>query len=175
MSAGEWVALIVGVIAILAAAWRTTRAIYRLVRTWETGFGEVAAMKKELHPNGGNSLRDVVDETYRIAISNGEATARLETQAARAEAAAGNAARLAADAAVVASRADQRLAELQVEQKALREEQAQRHAENVSRLDALEDTDEAQAVARDFFLGILRKQYGIDLLIDEDEASSEGR
>lgn len=140
MAAGEWVGIGVGVIAILEAARRLIRAIYRLVRLWETGFAEVAAMKKELHPNGGNSLRDVVDETHRIAVRNGAAT--------------GDAARLAA-------MADQRVRELQAQQK-------QQHLENVDRLDKLEETSEARDIATEFFLGVLRDKYDIDLLPDDD-------
>ena len=155
MGPGEWVGLVVGVLAILAAAWRLIRSIYHLVRVGETALDRLTGVEKELHPNGGASLRDAVDKTHALAVDNNEKHTRIEQRL-------DSAARLAGEAATRAAKADQGLAEL-------REETQARHVENVRRLDHLERQDEDAKILRELLLMSLKDNHGIDLLPDDDD------
>lgn len=154
MSAGEWVGIGVGVLAILAALYRVLLAIYRFARLLETGNDRLGKVEAQLVPNGGNSARDVLDQVHSIARENHAANERIEAQAT-------DAARVAGRAAAVADATAQRFAEFAAESQ-------RRHEENLQRLTQLEDTDQAFAVQREFLLGILKHTYDIDLLPAED-------
>lgn len=158
MNAGEIVGLVVGVLAILAASWRMIRAIYHLVRLGETTLARLTTVEQQLQPNGGNSTRDVLDQVHKIAQNNKAASARLEQKAAEAVVTAG-------DAAAAAATVKQALDEL-------RDETRERHSENLIRFHYLEGNDEASQIQREFFLRVLKNEYDIDLLPDEDDDPS---
>lgn len=155
MGAGEWVAAVVGVLAILETLRRLIRAIYRLVRTGEKALDRLTAVEAELKPNHGSSLRDRVDSVHLLAEDSNIRHARIEGRLEATEKLAGEAARAAGRAATVAATTEQRLGETIVEQRV-------RHAENVDRL-------EANDITREFLLGLLRDKYDIDLLPDDDD------
>src|SRR4051794_29071771 len=142
MIAGEIVGIGVGVLAILAATWRLIRAIYHLVRLGENTLDRLGKVEGQLKPNGGNSVRDVLDQVHGIAQDNKDSNARLERKANEAVLTAGEAARLA-------SITKQALDDLRNETRA-------RHAENLIRFEHLEGTDEAAQISRDFFLRVLK-------------------
>jgi len=122
----------------------------------------IAKIQAQLQNNGGNSIRDVLDKIHNVSVDNQEANARVERGQQEAAAKAAEAARLAGEAGMVASRTDQRLAELGVKSDI-------RHAENTARLDALEANDEDARIQRELLLMVLRDKHGIDLLDDEDD------
>lgn len=189
MGPGEWVGLALGVIALGEAFRRALRrpvrafrhflhearnAVYDIrgvpeIRDPRTGnviqartpgiADRMRWAEKELKPNGGASLRDSVDRILRIAAENKESNTRLEGLAHDAVVTAGQ-------AAMIAETAAQGLDEFRTEQR-------QNHAQNLSRLSALEETDRASATSREFLLGVLKHQYDIDLLPDEDAPDEE--
>jgi hypothetical protein len=115
----------------------------------------LARIEEQFHPNGGNSVRDVLDQVHGIAQDNKESNIRLEKKAQEAVVTAGEAARLA-------SIAKQALDDLRTETNA-------RHSENLARFRYLEGNDEASEIQREFFLRVLKNEYDIDLLPDDDD------
>lgn len=154
MGPGEWVGLVVGILAILAAIWRLIRALYHLARLAETALERLTSVEKELRPNSGTSLRDRVDAVHRIAQSNEQSNARLE--------------QLARDAVITAGRAAMTAETAKQGLDEFRSEQRENHRQNSGRLSALEETEAATRVSREFLLGVLKHQYDIDLLPVED-------
>ena len=159
MGPGEWVGLIAGILAILVAIWRLIRALYHLARLAEKALERLTAVEKELRPNSGTSLRDRVDQVHRIAQSNEQSNARLE--------------QLARDAVITAGRAAMTAETAKQGLDEFRTEQRENHRQNLARFTALEETDQAAAVSREFLLGVLKHDYEIDLLPDEDATDEE--
>lgn len=114
------------------------------------GLGKrVARIESQMKPNGGSSLRDVLDQVHAVAVDNQEAFARVEQG--QHEAAA-----LAGEAATLAGTADQRIKELG-------ELATERHTDNTQRLDRLERAANEERLRREFYLATLRELYGIEL------------
>ena len=64
-----------GALAVIVAG---VRKVYRLARNIEQVLEKVNGMEKELHPNGGSTLRDAVDRIYLTQADHSKRLAALE-------------------------------------------------------------------------------------------------